>query len=398
MRRVAWLALLAAALGAAAPASGQTAYVAAGDSLTFGVGDPEGKGYPRRLEVLLRRELGEDVVVVNQGVRSDDSAGLLSRVDTLWQDGDEVVLLMIGTNDVSQMADGELAPEATLFNIGELGRRIHKAGLEPVHVTIVPRPRYAFRDSRNFVTRRVVWDVRELAAAKKRRLVDAYQAFDPAQMFDPAALYYTPQFDPVTGERDFVGHLNPAGYDKLAQAFADVLLGVDTVPPVIGDFSPGLVGAVDLEVPVEQEFRVPLFEFEGATGFDTANTRLLINDVPVGRVEGRANSGRIELVHEGLEGLGCLAELGVRAQDRAEPPNTVEYTLAIYTIEGREINAGDVDFNCVVEEADIDEFARSFGRVKGEQGFSDLVDFVDDDRIDGLDFAVLAKNFGKSSL
>lgn len=401
MRMDARIAALAAALlglVAATAVASQRSFVAAGDSLTAGVGDPEGKGYPRRLEILLRRELGDDVVVTNLGLLSDDTAGLLSRIDTLWDDDDDVVLLMVGTNDVTQMADGEMAPEATAFNITELGRRIQKAGLEPVHATVVPRPRYAFRDQRNFFTRRLAWDVRELAAARKRRLVDAYQVFDPAQMFNPTPLYYTPQFDAETGERDFVGHLNPTGYDKLAQAFADVLLGTDTVPPVIGSFTPGLVGATDLEVPPDQEFRIPLFEFTGSTGFDVANTRLTINGVAVGRIEGRAKSGRIELVHDGLDGLGCLAELGVRAQDRADPPNVIDYSLEIYTVEGREINAGDVDFNCVVEQADIDEFAKSFGRVKGEKGFSDLVDFVNDDRIDGHDFAVLAKNFGKSSL
>lgn len=392
------LALLLTGLCAAGAAVAQPALIAAGDSLTFGTGDPEGKGYTRRLEVLLRRELGEEREVINEGRPSDDTFLLLGRFDSVLSHDSDTLLLMVGTNDVTRIFDGEIAPEATAFNIEEMARRANQKGVETVHATIIPRPRYAFRDSRNFLTRRVVWDIREIATAKNRRLVDAYQAFDPMQVLDPTPTFYTSQFDPDTGERDFVGHLNPTGYDRLAGYFADVLLGVDSVPPVIGSFVPGPVGAAEPEVPTNQEFRIPLYEPVGSDGFDTANTTILINGIPVGEPAGKPKRGKLELEHTGLKDLGCIVELAVHAQDRADPPNVLDLVIERYSIRGREINAGDVDFDCVVDLDDVAQFEKSFGSRKGEPNFSDLVDFVNDDRIDGLDFAVLARNFGKSTL
>ena len=389
------LCLVAALTGVAVAAE---TLIAAGDSLTAGVGDPEGKGYPRRLEVRLRKALEDDEIeVINEGRLSDTSLSLLARFDSVLAHDARAVILMIGTNDVSLMADGELAPEATAFNIEAMARQAERAGFEVVQATIVPRPRFAFRDSRNFLTRRVVWDVREAATSKKRKLADPYQALDPAQM-PQAAAYYAPQFDPETGDRDFVGHLNPDGYDVLAEAISNVLLGIDSTPPVIGSFLPGLVGAVEGRVPEDQLFSVPLYEPEDAAGFDVDNTFLTINGFRVGAIVGKPKKGRAVVEHRGLEGLGCLADLAVTAQDKAEPPNVLVLPLGLYEIEGRTINAGDVDYNCLIDDADITRFAASFGSEKGQPGFSDLIDFVNDDRIDGLDFAVLARNFGKSSL
>lgn len=363
--------------------------LAFGDSLTAGVGDPGGRGYPPRLERKLIRR-GVKSQVLKFGVAAEPTVVALTRADeVLKQDGD-VFLLLEGTNDVNLIESGELSVESTITNIEELMNKARQRDIEPVLATTVPRSPRAFRDRSNIVTRFLINEVRELAFQRNVRLADAFQLFDP----DIHPDFYTKYYDQEPS--DTVGHPDEEGYDKMAEAFADVLLEVDTTSPVIGNFDPG---PLPNEVPGSIRIRVPVYEPKGSSGLALAETKLLINGREV--TDGVADSGtqrKTELVHRGAKALGCRAVLQITAEDTADPPNRTERIIALYNIEGRRVLDGDVDFDCRINGADLVSFALRFGLGQRDENYNILFDFNRDGRIDGEDFAVLASNFGRSTI
>jgi len=75
-----------------------TTILALGDSLTAGYGLSKAESFPEKLEAALK-EAGHDVRVINAGVSGDTSKGGLARVDWLFADKPDLMLLELGAND-----------------------------------------------------------------------------------------------------------------------------------------------------------------------------------------------------------------------------------------------------------------------------------------------------------
>jgi len=380
--------LLAAALtSAAAPGHAQDLKILAfGDSMTFGIGDPAGLGYPERLE----NALGDGYIVLNFGEPGEDTSMGLSRIGEAFAQGGDVLLLMEGTNDVTLVAQGELSIETTLDNIDLMISRTRDAQIEPVLASIVPRSPEAKRDRSNSVTAFFVGELREEAIQRNVRFADAYDLFDPELVPD----YFEEYFDPSPD--DPVGHLNGAGYDRLAGRFADLLTEIDSQAPVVGNFDPGPLPNF---IPRSTRITVPVFDFKNGSGLDLAETKLLINGAVVATgLDSDGDSKKVELSHKGKKALGCRAVVQIRAQDRAAPPNVLDRALAVYGIMGRTVRAGDVDFDCFVDGVDLVQVALRIGLTSADAGYGLVWDLNRDQTIDAADLEILVGNFGTSSL
>lgn len=357
-----------------------------GDSMTYGVGDEEGLGYPKRLKKLL----GKGSSVKNFGEPADETVLAVSRIGKALKKGADVLLLMEGTNDVTAIARGALSMETTLANLDSMITATLDAGIEPVLASVVPRAPEAKLDRTNAVTSLLAGELRELAVARDVRFADPYDLLDPLVVPEYFDEYY--DHDP----EDIIGHLNGSGYQKLAQAFADLLEGIDSAKPVVGNFEPG---TLPNEIPTGTRIRVPVYDFKGGAGLDREATKLLINgNVVANGAESEGDLVKLELFHRAKKTLGCRAVLRVLAQDLASPPNVLDRTIAIYGVTGRTVLPGDVDFDCHVDGADLVSFALNFGRDSSDPLYLTTWDFNRDGIIDDVDLETLAKNFGKSSL
>ncbi len=383
-----WAAGAAACFVLAAPAAAIDV-LAMGDSMTAGIGDPSGRGYPQKLQRKLNQR-GESSTVRKFGIPGETTLEAVSRVDSVLATGGDVLLFMEGTNDINLIDQGLLSFETVFDSISTVVSKAKQAGVEPVLATTVPRSTKAQRDRQNILTRFLAGEIRELAHKRSVRLADPFEIFDPALHPNFVSEYY--DIDPS----DPVGHLDEVGYDKLADHFADVLTETDLLPPVLGNFDPG---PIVTEISPNETIRIPVYEPEGSSGIAFAETQLKIN----GRVvaDGDSSSGgqrRIELEHQGQKALGCQAVLLVVTEDRADPPNRSERILANYRIQGRRIIDGDVDFDCRVDGFDLISFALRFGAKSNSERYNILFDFNRDGIVDGEDLSVLASNFGKSSI
>lgn len=80
----------------AVPAGHTVAFL--GDSLTAGLGLPESKAYPALIQARLAKE-GRAWKVVNAGVSGDTTAGGLARMDWLYRQKVDVLVVALGAND-----------------------------------------------------------------------------------------------------------------------------------------------------------------------------------------------------------------------------------------------------------------------------------------------------------
>lgn len=359
----------------ALPAGAQ--YLAFGDSITFGIGDPEGDGYPGRLEELLA-ERGFAAEVQNFGVPGETTAEGLSRIDDVLADGGEALLLMEGTNDIG----ARISPETIRFNLREMARRAEAEGIPTVHLTVVPRLPSANFDGSNQITGELAAQVRELAWSRGEDLADPFEVF----------LFQTDEvFDRLYVGGDDKLHPNPEGYARLAQTVADVLTGEDSVPPVPGEIFP----ANDQQnVEPDVEVRVDLYDF--GTGIDLNQTELLIDGQLVPQTL-TGDDRRVRLTHQPTAPLDGVVFVEVRSRDLASPAHVLERRLAQFVVRGTEFLEGDVDRDGRVDGADLVAFALRFGSVRGDDVYRAFADFNGDDVVDGLDLALLASNFGQSS-
>ncbi len=383
-----WLApaiALALLAGAPRPAAG-VKVLAFGDSITYGIGDEEGLGYPKRL----KKMLGKGSSVFNQGEPAEDTGLGLTRLrSVLGEDGD-VVLLMEGTNDVTLIAEGSLSVETTLANIDAMISRVRDADKEPVLSSIIPRAPEARRDRTNEITSFLAGDLRELAIERNVRFADIYDIFDPVLVPTFFDEYYHQNPD------DPIGHPNGAGYDRIASVFADLLNEVDSAPPVVGNFEPG---PLPNTVPTGIKFEVPVYDFKSGSGLDLAETKLLLNGAVIATgAESEGDAKKVNLVHQDKKAIGCRVVLRVLAQDSAVPPNSLDRTIGIYDVTGRTVTPGDVNFDCRVDGADLVSFALRFGIDSSDPRYLLTWDFNRDGMIDETDLATLSSNFGKSSL
>lgn len=368
----------------AAPAAAQK-YVAFGDSITDGVGDSESvpepeRGYVPRLQNRLRANGQPDAVVVDRGVGAENTLEGLSRVNqVLDQEAGDVLLLMEGTNDISN----QIPPEMTLANLQAMAQRAINRGYEVVHATYIPRIPLANVDSENVLNRRLNQEIRDLAGRNGRRLADNFHVFS-----EIPNVFLTHYWD---SPEDGVGHPNAQGYDVMADVWLNVLIGNDEVPPV-----PGLTSPIHdaRRVPSGSQVRVDVWDF--GAGVDIAATRLTINGQPVD-AEISGSGSRAQLFYVPSEPFRGVVRVGLETRDLATPPNAFEGDIFRFVTAGTTFIPGDFDQSGRVDGADLVYFGRLFGSSDGTTRYERRADFNSDGRIDGEDLAVFASNFGESS-
>lgn len=374
----------ALALLLASSVQAQTAYIAVGDSITFGVGDDPlrtDKGYTPRLQTLLQGA-GINAVVKNFGVPGQDTQMALAEIDNVLRNNaltGDVLLLMEGTNDVSRAQ----TPEMIRFNLNQLALRAEERGMTVIHATTIPRLPNAKFDPQNVTNTVLNQYIRQMAGNRGRKLADPYEVFGTKpNLF--GTYYYTGTDDPV-------GHPNAVGYDLMAQIFFDVIRGVDSVPPVSGETVP-LNGAK--EVSATSAVSVQVWDF--GLGMDLSATTLTINGVTTGIVP-TGDAKHATLTYQPTTPLSGVVAVGLQSRDLASPANTVNHEIFRFTVAGTQVLQGDIDQDGRVDGADLLRFARRFGTRRTDPLYSEAADFNGDNSIDGQDLAILASNFGKSS-
>lgn len=370
-------ALVAAAFGVG-EASAQSVYVAFGDSITQGVGDsvPEGPnaGYPIRLQSLL----ANGSLVRNRGLSGERTPEGLARLPSVLAEGGDVLLLMEGSNDITRL----ISLETTLFNLSTMALMAENAGMEAIHATVIPRLPTAKGDHDNIVNQQLNQAVRNLAGTVRRRLVDNFHVFSSLSgLF--GKYYWNMVGDPV-------GHPNPAGYDVMARAFADVLTGVDSVPPVPGLLRPNYG---DARVDADLALRVEIWDF--GRGIDLFASKLLVDGVDTG-VFATGTSRHGVLTFSPPVPWEGLVRVRLQARDLATPPNVFDREIILFTADGTDFLDGDFDYSGTVDSADLARLVASFGATPGADNWDPAADVNGDGIIDGIDLALLAHNFGRS--
>ena len=386
MRRLSAAAVLLLALGA--PATGQDpgeVIVAFGDSITEGDSrfDEENRGgYPGRLGTILRQE-DREIEVLNRGVGGETTSEGLSRIGSAAS-GADIVLIMEGSNDIDLVIEGAISFESIKTNLSAMVGQVRSAGAEAVIGTVIPRGPNARRDKSSRLTFALVRDIRELAFQRRIDLVEGWEPF--ATHPEPWASIYFLGEDPT-------GHPNAAGFALLAETFADVLQGRDTMTPVIGRYTPNPDSTP--EVRPGQRFELEVYDFGTGTARDFLT--LIINDVPVDTSIGGNNRRRI-LSHESDGGtVTCYARVGVQALDQADPPQRLDAIVGEHSVRNESTRRTDLNKDCRIDGRDIAVLARLFGVRSNQFAYEPGVDVVRDGVIDGEDLAEVAADFGKTS-
>lgn len=368
------LAALPAGLAAQEPPAEE--YLAFGDSLTEGVGDtdPEETGYPTRLRTLLRQNGREGATVGNHGKGGETTAQGLSRIDSVLAKGGDYILIMEGTNDINF----KISTGTILFNLEEMVKRSEAAGVEPIWASVVPLRPSAFTTQ----DRELAIDMRQRSNQSGRPLVDAYAAFD-----------YTPNAWPGLYNqslgKDPVGHPNAKGYDLLAQTFADVILGNDTLPPVLGPVEPA-----DGQENVSPNKKVEVVVLDLGSGIDTLATGMVVDGTPVS-AQRTGTPARSTYSYAPPEPWSNVVDIEMDLQDTAG--NLIRTPATKFIIEGAQFFKGDIDLDGRVDGHDLVLLAFSFGAGKSNSRYRPEHDLDNDGFVGGSDLAILAKNFGKGA-
>jgi lysophospholipase L1-like esterase len=375
--------LLAAALPW--PAAAQKTYFAYGDSITAGLGDdptrpPEDAGYPGRLQTLLENA-GRPEKVENFGLGAEDTSEGITRIEVVFpvtRPGD-VMMIMEGTNDISR----GISPETTAFNLNTMAGKCRREGLDVIHATVIPRVPEARVDENNLITQQTNGLIRNLAGIQGRPLVDPFEIFSQqTDLFD--RFYANIPGDPV-------GHPNAAGYDILAQTFFNVLIGVDSVPPVTGVVRPangsrGIRSGAAIEVEV----------WDFGTGIDIGATSLVVNGETVpATITG--DTRHIQITYSPAQPWRGAVSVVLRSRDLTGPPNTVDREISRFRIAGSTLLDGDLNEDGRVDGTDLVLLGVRFGAIQGNRRYERRADFNQDGIINGMDLAILAANFGRAS-
>ena len=360
-------------------ASAQHAYVAFGDSITFGYAEPENPSaaYPVKLQSLLAAR-GLSDTVRNAGLSGESTAGGLTRINSVLNQGGDTLLLMEGTNDVNAQ---NISNESIAFNLDQIAIKAEARGWSVVHAPVIPRMPSANHDGTNVITADLAVEIRDLAWKKARRLADPFEVFiNTPNVF--STLYI--------GGADKL-HPNAAGYLRLAEIFRDVLVNLDTVPPVPGDFSPAS-GTSDVNA--LGPFTATLYDF--GQGIDLTKTTLLLNGTAVAATA-TGDSKKVTLSYTSPTPIHGQIVLSVRSSDQNIPANTSEHRLSTFVTQGTTFLDGDLNRDGRVDGVDLVRMGLCFGARKGDPRFLATADINGDNLINGLDFASLASNFGRSS-
>lgn len=121
-----FLLTLLVALLVASAAQARTAHIVAfGDSATEGWLVPRAQAYPAQLQTLLRKQ-AYDVVVANEGISGDTTAGALKRFDVAIAPDTDIVLVEFGVNDLRQ----HVSPQRMRANLNEIVKTLRKRKIE----------------------------------------------------------------------------------------------------------------------------------------------------------------------------------------------------------------------------------------------------------------------------
>ncbi len=198
-------------------------FLAFGDSVTQGYGDTSnpGGGYPPRLQRWLRQR-GYNAAVETYGVGGETTSAGLSRLDSVLENGGDYLLLMEGTNDISQ----RVGIESIRFNLDEMASRAEALGMIAVHATVIPRIPTAPVDADNSATSALALAIRNLGEETHRAVVDNFTLFEGLpDVFDNYYYYTTEIVDPV-------GHPNTDGYIEIGGLFLETLLPLLDTPAI----------------------------------------------------------------------------------------------------------------------------------------------------------------------
>jgi hypothetical protein len=291
---------------------------------------------------------------------------------------------MEGTNDIDLVQQGLLSIESIRSNLVEMTRRVSNRGAEPILSTLIPRGPRANRDRDSLLTKALNVQIRGSAFQRDLREVENFEAFREAPQ--PYGTIFYLGSDPV-------GHPNAAGFELMAQTFADVIENLDLMHPVIGEHQP--LSVLQPEVRPGQVFEVFVYDF--GEGLDRDSLTLTLNGLPV-ETDVAGNDRRRLLSHEATnETILCFARLGINAADTADPPNRLEVVVADYERPNAEVRRTDLTKDCRVDGRDVLELAELFGTRQNEFRFDPLLDLNGDKVIDGEDLARIAADFGKTT-
>ncbi len=386
MRAAAIAALLVCLLAGGWTAAGAATKVSClGDSITEGklpFDEENIGGYPRRLQPLLRRGGLKGATVKNFGAGGDRTIEMLSRLGDAVANADVLVVLG-GTNDISSIVGGSELFSDAITNLDLIVDFARDRGLRAILGTVIPRSPSSRGDRGNTATYELVQQIRQLAFKRRYELIDFWNHF-PNRSLSTYNLYYYAGDDPI-------GHPNAAGFQRMAEAAAGVILDGDLQSPVEGRFlAPGEVARVNGNT----DYEIELFDFD--SGILLSSATLVLNGVPIDTMVS-GNSRKATLFAEGDGSRRCKVVLSVRASDQAEPPNELDFYITTYPTP-QNLLGGDVNGDCRVDGRDLAIFGPVFGKSRRDLGWDAEMDIVPNGNIDGDDFARLAANFGRGTL
>jgi lysophospholipase L1-like esterase len=357
----------------------QQKFLAFGDSITngeTGETNPNEQGYPTRLEKMLRDGGLPGAVVENYGVGGEPTSGGLTRIDSVLAEGGDFILIMEGTNDIRI---GDVSIETTAFNLARMVDKSQAAGVTPILASIIPiRPGFLTNLDAELAVL-----LRQEALSENIDFQDTYAVFTRY----PNAW---PDLYNLEVRKDVVGHPNGDGYRVIARSWADVILGIDTLAPVVGEVQPKS-GSKN----VSSGATVVVEIFDHGSGIDTEQTRLIVNGSPVtAQRSGTAEKSTYRYTPSG--GFSGVVTVEVDAADQAG--NRYASQVTQFSIEGTTFLTGDVNFDGRVDGHDLVAFAFSFGKDTSNARYRAVNDFNKYGEVDGDDLSILASNFGKSSV
>ena len=199
------------------PSSGNSIVITAiGDSITwgamaFGERAPSG-GYPAMLEAKLRAD-GHDVVVRNEGISGEKAYETSSRFLRAINDVD-IVLLMIGTNDIIRPED---CPEPhhcrTAEHIAAMLDEALRSDVLPFVSTVTPAQSRCARDWTNPPIQALNEKIYTIAQERNVKIVDNHQA-----ILDHGGAFFSDCL-----------HFKDEGYKLIAQQWYDTLIETNVI-------------------------------------------------------------------------------------------------------------------------------------------------------------------------
>lgn len=373
MKRLA-LVLIAALLALPTTARAQR-YLAFGDSITNGTGetDPNENGYPSRLQKLLRQSGQAEAVVVPFGVGGETTAEGLSRINSVLNTGGDFIFIMEGTNDILR----NISVRTTTSNLEKMVDRSLSAGVSPIWASVIPlRPNALTEDDAALAV-----EIRQRSLARSLTMVDNYAVYDYAGAWPEL---YNRNLNP-----DPVGHPNGQGYALMASTFADVVNGVDSLPPVLGNVTPP-----DGSEGVSRTTDVTVVVFDLEQGIDVTSTTMIVNGETVAATRGGGVS-RSTYVYSPAAPLPNSVEVEMNMLDLAG--NSVRVIATRFVTQGSTFFPGDINRDGRVDGKDLVFFAFSFGSNRGSNRYRAENDLNSDGFVGGADLAILASNFGKGA-